>query len=88
LTGDFSMAISAEGHYRNLIGDKVKQARKKAKPNVTQLDLIARLETKGIHLEATAVSKIEAKTRPVTDIELVAISEALGVSLMWLLGKE
>ncbi|MHB8064129.1 MAG: helix-turn-helix domain-containing protein [Ruminiclostridium sp.] len=42
----------------------------------------------GIDLEKTTISKIEAKTRPVTDIELVAIADALNVSVMWLLGKE
>lgn len=62
-----------ESPSRNLIGNRLKEARKKVRPKVTQLDLIARLETKGIHLEATAVSEIEAKTHPVTDIELVGI---------------
>jgi transcriptional regulator with XRE-family HTH domain len=73
---------------KNLIGDKVKEARHKTKPKITQTDLIARLAVRGIELEKTAVSKIEAKTRPVTDIELVGIAEALNVSILWLLGKE
>ncbi|WP_341271444.1 helix-turn-helix domain-containing protein [Clostridium kluyveri] len=34
------------------------------------------------------MSKIESKTRPVTDKELVAIADALNVSILWLLGKE
>jgi HTH-type transcriptional regulator, cell division transcriptional repressor len=41
-----------------------------------------------IELEKTTISKIEAGTRPVTDIELVAIAEALGVNILWPLGKE
>lgn len=73
---------------RNLIGDRVKQAREKAKPKITQLDLIARLAVRGIDLEKTAISKIEAKTRPVTDKELVEIADALGVGILWLLGKD
>jgi transcriptional regulator with XRE-family HTH domain len=73
---------------RNLIGDKVRQARLRHKPKVTQEDLLARLAVKGIDLEKTTISKIEAKTRPVTDIELVAIADALGVGILWLLGKE
>lgn len=72
---------------RNLIGDRVKEARLKAKPKVTQTDLLARLATRGISLEKTTISKIEAKTRPVTDIELVAIADALKVDILWLLGK-
>lgn len=73
---------------KNLIGDKVKLARHKYKPKVTQLDLIARLSVRGLNLEKTAISKIELKTRPVTDIELVAIADALNVSILWLLDKE
>lgn len=74
--------------YRNLIGDKVKRARLKRKPKITQKDLLARLAVRGIELEKTSISKIEAKTRPVTDIELVAIAEALNVSILWLVGKD
>jgi hypothetical protein len=73
---------------RNLIGDRVRQARHAVNPKITQEDLLARLEVRGIVLEKTAVSKIEAKTRPVTDIELVTLAEALGVSILWLLSKE
>ncbi|HEY9062990.1 MAG TPA: XRE family transcriptional regulator [Pseudobacteroides sp.] len=71
---------------RNLIGDRVKQARNNCKPKITQIDLLARLEIRGIVLNETAISKIEAKTRPVTDIELVAIAESLEVAVNWLLG--
>lgn len=73
---------------KNLIGDRVRQARHKAKPKVTQTDLLARLAVRGIELEKTTISKIEAKTRPVTDIELVTIADALGVSVLWLLGMD
>ncbi|GAB6087236.1 helix-turn-helix domain-containing protein [Alkaliphilus crotonatoxidans] len=73
---------------RNLIGNRVRQARHNSKPKITQTDLLARLAVRGIELEKTTISKIEAKTRPVTDIELVALAEALGVSILWLLEKE
>lgn len=73
---------------KNLIGDRVKFARVKNKPKITQNDLLARLAVRGIELEKTAISKIESKTRPVTDKELVALSDALDVSILWLLGKD
>lgn len=73
--------------YKNLIGDKVKYARLKNKPKITQKDLLARLAVRGVELEKTSISKIEARRRPVTDIELVAIADALNVSILWLLGK-
>lgn len=82
------MNSPSKSRSRNLIGDKVRQARLRHKPKVTQEDLLARLAVKGIDLEKTTISKIEAKTRPVTDIELVAIADALGVGILWLLGKE
>ena len=82
------MSIPELSKQRNLIGDRVRQARLKAKPKITQTDLLARLAIRSVELENTTISKIEAKTRPVTDIELVAIADALGVSILWLLGKE
>jgi len=73
---------------KNLIGDKVKHARLKSNPKITQKDLLARLAVRGLELEKTAISKIESKKRPVTDRELVAIADALNVSILWLLGKK
>ena len=73
---------------RNLIGEHVREVRLNSKPTITQADLLARLAVRGIDLEKTAISKIESKTRPVTDIELVAIADSLGVSVIWLLGKD
>ena len=82
------MASKAEKNEKNLIGSRVREARHKSKPKITQTDLLARLAVRGIELEKTTISKIEAKNRPVTDIELVAIADALGVSVLWLLGLE
>lgn len=73
---------------KNLIGDRLREARYSSKPKVTQSDLLARLELQGVFLEKTTISKIESKTRCVTDIELVAIAKALNVSVSWLLGIE
>lgn len=72
---------------KNIIGDRLRLARLTKKPIVTQKDLLARLQTAGLMLPDSAISKIEAGTRPVTDIELVAISDVLSVSVLWLLGK-
>lgn len=75
-----------EDNYKNLIGNRVKLARTKMKPKITQADLLARLEVRGIYLERTSISKIELQQRPVLDYELVAIADALDVSVLWLLG--
>ncbi len=66
----------------------MREARHRRNPKITQVDLLARLAVRGIYMESTSISKIESYKRPVTDIELVAIAEALNVSILWLLKKE
>jgi len=72
---------------RNIVGGRVSQARKAAKPAITQADLIARLQVLGVMMDQPALSKIESEQRPVTDIEVVAFAKALKVSVVWLLGE-
>lgn len=52
-----------------------------------QVELLARLQTRGIDISIPALSLLEGKKRPVTDIELAALSDVLGVSVDWLLGR-
>lgn len=73
---------------KNLIGERLRLARLTQKPVVTQKDLLARLEILETYLPESAISKIEAGTRPVTDKELVAIAHALNMSTSWLLGEK
>ena len=69
---------------RNLVGARVRQARKAAKPLVTQSDLIARLQLLGIMIDQSTLSKMENGQRPITDIEVAALAKALKVSVSWL----
>jgi transcriptional regulator with XRE-family HTH domain len=69
---------------KNIIGSRVREARKLKKPPTTQLDLIARLQVLGIMIDQSALSKLENGQRPVTDIEVAALSEALNVPVAWL----
>jgi len=71
---------------RNVIGERVRLARERAKPRITQVDLAARLQIEGLRLERVAISKIETGYREVTDVEAIAIAKALGVTISWLLG--
>jgi len=73
---------------KNLIGSRVREARHKRTPIITQIDLLARLAIRGVILDSTSISKIESHKRPVTDIELVALADALNVNILWLLHKE
>jgi len=72
---------------RNVIGERVRLARERAKPLITQADLAARLQLEGLRLERVTVSKIETGYREVTDVEAIAIAKALGVTISWLLGE-
>lgn len=72
---------------KNIIGTRIRKARKIANPSITQKDLVARLQLLGIKIDQSGVSKIEKGQRPVTDIEVVALAKALRVSLAWLLAE-
>lgn len=66
------------------MGSRVRKARKMAKPEITQLDLVARLQSLGLSIDQSTLSKIENGQRPVTDIEIAALAKALRVSVSWL----
>ncbi len=63
----------------NLIGANLKRLRKER--NLSQQALSNRLELLGVYVCRGSVSRIEDMTRTVTDIELFAIAEVLGVGI-------
>jgi transcriptional regulator with XRE-family HTH domain len=67
---------------KNIIGSRVRKARKESK--ITQMELAARLQVVGVNIERPAISKLESGNRPVTDIEVAALAEALKVPISWL----
>ena len=71
---------------RNLVGARVTEARK-AK-GMKQVELLAKLQTAGVDISVPALSLLEGQKRPVSDIELSALADALNVSVDWLLGRE
>ena len=70
---------------RNIVGARVRRARKSAKPQISQIDLVARLQLSGFKIEQSGISKIENGQRPVLDVEVVELAKALKVSVAWLL---
>jgi len=70
---------------RNVVGDRVRQARKAARTPITQIDLVARLQILGMQIDQSGLSKIESGRRPVTDVEVIALAKELKVSVAWLL---
>ena len=72
---------------KNIVGRRVRQARREAKSQITQLELVARLQSLGLSIDQSALSKIENEQRPVTDVEIKALAEALKVSVSWLFNE-
>jgi transcriptional regulator with XRE-family HTH domain len=71
------MARIIDGEKKNLIGGNLKRLRVKMK--VSQQELSNKLELLGVYVCRGSVSRIEDYSRTVTDIELFAIAEVLGV---------
>lgn len=73
------MARIIDGNQMNMIGDQVKKYRKARK--MSQQALSNKLELLGVYICRGSVSRIEDKSRTVTDIELFALAVVLGVSV-------
>lgn len=71
---------------KNISGERIKDAR--LLNRMTQADLSARMQIRGIAIERDSISRIEAGTRFVADYELLVFSEVLGVTVGYLLGIE
>lgn len=71
---------------RNIIGARVTEARKAQ--GMKQNDLLTKLQLAGVDISSPALSLLEGQKRPVSDIELNALSNILNVSVNWLLGRE
>jgi transcriptional regulator with XRE-family HTH domain len=73
----------------NIVGERVRTARLRAKPPVSQEDLAARLQVQGLaYMDQAKISRIESCSRPVYDYEVVALAKALAISVGWLLGEQ
>lgn len=71
---------------KNIIGKKVVAIRQKK--NIKQKDFLAKLQTLGMDISATSLSRLEGQYRLVQDYEVVAIAKALDVSVEELLLNE
>ena len=69
----------------NLCGSKVAALRKARQPKLSQRGLADLLQLSGLDVDKNAVQRIESGRRFVTDIELKALAQALGVSVEELL---
>ena len=70
----------------NIVVEKIVQLR--AERNLRQKDLVAMLQSPGIDISDTSMSRPEGQTRQVCDYELPILAEALNVSVNRLPGIE
>ena len=77
------MARIIDGEKMNLIGENLKELRRKKK--MSQQMLSNKLELLGVYVCRGSISRIEDYQRTVTDIELFAICEVLNVPVTELL---
>ena len=73
------MARIIDGNEQNMVGSKVRKLRMERK--MSQQTLSDRLETLAIYICRGSISRIEDKSRTVTDIELYGLAKVLGVSI-------
>jgi transcriptional regulator with XRE-family HTH domain len=71
---------------KNIVGERVAEARRACSPALTQDALSGKLARLGIQLDRAAIAKIENNYRHVLDYELKALAHVLGVGVNWLLG--
>ncbi|MDQ2947627.1 MAG: XRE family transcriptional regulator [Acidobacteriota bacterium] len=71
---------------RNIIGERVKEARQRRHPPLTQNQLSGQLAARGLQLDRVAIAKIETGLRSAFDFEVKALAAALQVDANWLLG--
>mgnify|MGYP001554612393 CR=1 FL=1 len=73
---------------RNIVGRRVREARKSHSPPLTQDQLSGKLAAEGVQLDRVAIAKIETGIRCVFDFEIRGLSNALNVESRWLLEGE
>ncbi len=71
---------------RNVVGARVEARRKEL--GMKQKELLALLQERNIEINASGLSKLEGQIRSVPDYELIALADALEISVPRLLGLE
>ena len=71
---------------KNLICSRLIELRRQQ--NLSQRDLAHKLQLAGYDMDKIVITRIESNKRYVTDIELRALSEVLGVSYAFLIDGE
>jgi hypothetical protein len=70
----------------NIVGPRVKEARRRGNPPLSQDALSGQLAKLGVSIDRAGISKIEIGARCVLDYEVKVLARVLGVTAEWLLG--
>lgn len=70
----------------NIVGANITRIRQEK--GIKQKDLLAKIQSEGLDITGSCLSKIEGQTRQVTDKELIIIARALGVDIMQILSTQ
>lgn len=72
----------------NICGERVRIGRALQKPPLTQEQLAQKIQSMGMtDMTALIITRIEKNQRHVCDAELFMLSQALGVTMSWLVGE-
>lgn len=71
---------------RNIIGKRLREARHRFDPALTQDQLAGKLAGEGIKLDRVALAKVEGGLRAAFDFEVKGLAAVLNVDANWLLG--
>lgn len=71
---------------RNIIGKRVREARHRFDPPLTQDQLAGKLAHEGVQLDRVALAKVEGGLRSAFDFEVKGLAGVLKVDANWLLG--
>jgi transcriptional regulator with XRE-family HTH domain len=83
---DVMFKIKAPDGTNNLCGKNLKRIRESLNPPLSQRKLAQKLQVMGYDVDNHFIRRVELGQRFVTDIELVMLARALGVTLDKLLG--
>lgn len=71
---------------KNIAGERIHQ--KRTAMRLSQADLAAQMQLRGVAVEREAISKMETGDRFITDYELMVFAKVFNVTMEWLVEAE
>lgn len=71
------MKQTRQGKFKNVCGSRIREARLKAKPQISQENLAGKMAALGVLLDRSAVSRIESRSRGLLDYKVQSLARCL-----------